>query len=186
MDIIQRAIEFAVKIHAGQKRKGKEIPYIVHPLTVGLILSRVTDDENVICAGILHDTIEDARPYRNIAKETLAKEFGARIARIVNDVTEQDKTLPWAQRKRQALEHVPMMPRDSLLVKSADVLNNLSDQINDYKLRGDSMFEAFNAPKKAQLERYIKLIAALERAWPKNPLIGELKGKLKKVESLWR
>lgn len=63
--LIQKAVSFAIKVHeldAKQKRKGKEVPYITHPLTVGLIVSRVTQDENTICAGVLHDTIDDCKP----------------------------------------------------------------------------------------------------------------------------
>ncbi len=60
---IQHAIRFAIKTHEGyqkQKRKGKDVPYITHPLTVGLILAKAGANEDVIIAGILHDTIEDS------------------------------------------------------------------------------------------------------------------------------
>ena len=57
--MINKAIAFAVKAHEGQPRKGTEIPYIFHPLEVGMIVSRITDDEEVIAAAVLHDTVED-------------------------------------------------------------------------------------------------------------------------------
>src|SRR5687768_16215143 len=98
----QKAIKFAIKVHQGQTRKGKDETYIVHPLAVGLILSRVTSDEDIIIAGILHDTIEDCKPYGSITKELIVKEFGENVAEMVNDSTEQDKSLPWDERKRLA------------------------------------------------------------------------------------
>ena len=55
--MINEAIEFAAKAHEGQLRKGTKKPYIVHPIEVSEIVSAMTDDEEVICAAVLHDTI---------------------------------------------------------------------------------------------------------------------------------
>ena len=57
---IKKAIRFTTKtreVYQKQKRKGKDIPYITHPLAVGLILARACASEDVVIAGILHDTI---------------------------------------------------------------------------------------------------------------------------------
>src|SRR4030067_1935803 len=167
---IKKAISFADAVHQGQSRKGSDTPYITHSLTVGLTLAGVNSREDVICAGILHDTIEDCKPYGSITRETLIKEFGADVACIVNDVSEKDKSLSWVERKETALNRIPQMEQDSLLVKSADVLDNLFDQIADYKDKGDAMFANFNAPRSEQLARYMKLVEALQQAWSKNPI----------------
>ncbi len=71
---ISRAIRFSTKTHEvyqKQKRKGKDIPYITHPITVGLILSRAGADENTVVAGILHDTIEDSVEEKKVSEEML-------------------------------------------------------------------------------------------------------------------
>lgn len=183
---IKKAIDFAIEVHRDQNRKGKDVPYITHPMGVALIISLVSKDEDLICAGLLHDTIEDAEPYGSITKEQIEKEFGKKVSEIVNDLTEQDKTIMWEERKRQALAHVNDMPNDSLLVKSADVLHNITDQIADYKIERDMMFERFNAGKAQQLERYEKLISAVGNKWKENPLLDELKEKLDEVKELWR
>jgi len=182
---IEKAIKFATKVHKGQTRKGKTIVYITHPIAVGELIASVSSDEDLLCAGILHDTIEDCVPYGSVTKEIIKVEFGGRVAKIVDDLTEQDKNMPWAERKKLALEHVEHMNHDSLLVKSADVLHNLEDQIADYQKEGDAMFERFNAPKKAQLERYEKLITAIGKKWPLNPLLGKLEVNLAVVKQLW-
>ncbi len=176
---IQKAIDFAIWVHREQKRKGKGTPYIVHPLGVGLILARAGVGEDVIAAGILHDTIEDS--HGHVQRQDIEREFGEHVAQLVNDVTEQDKRLPWEERKRLALEHVTKMSQDSLLVKSADVLHNMSDLVSDLEKEGDSVFERFNAPKEKQFERYTNLVNALETAWPENPLLLDLRESLNKL-----
>ncbi len=182
---IQKAISFAINTHKKQFRKGKDVPYIIHPFSVALILSRVTKSEDIICAGLLHDTIEDCDPEGLVTKEILEKGFGPAVAEMVNDVTEQNKTLSWAERKRLALEHVKNMKSNSILVKSADVLHNLTDQINDYKNEGEDMFKRFNAKKEAQLNRYTNLIGEIEKAYQGNPLLPDLKTALEEVQKLW-
>lgn len=187
--LINRALRFAYKIHQVdqfQTRKGKKIPYLIHPLSVGQILERVGASEEVIAAGLLHDTIEDCKPYGSVTKEMLEKEFGANIARMVNDVTEQDKSLSWEERKRLALEHIKNMEKDPLLVKSADVLHNMTDQLADYISEGEEMFKRFNAPKDKQLTRYIVLISEIIRVYPGNPLRQDLTSTLEKMTQLWK
>ena len=78
------------------------------------------------------------------------------------------------------------MSHGSLLVKSADQLHNMTDMIEDYKIVGDEMFERFSAPKEKQLELYKKLIPDIEKAWPENPLVPELKNALSEIERLWK
>ncbi len=187
---IQKAISFAIKIHQldqNQTRKGTNIPYIIHPLSLGIILARAGAEEDIVIAGILHDTIEDSVASAKVTKEIIAKEFGENIAEMVNDVTEQDKSLPWIVRKQHALEHIPQMENDSLMVKSADVLHNLRDQIADYKQERDAMFKRFNkeASKEMRLEHYRKLVDALNVAWIDNPLLPELEQAYKEVKELW-
>jgi len=184
---IQKAIRFAIKVHEQDqkhKRKGSDIPYITHSLIVGLIISQVTDSNDLICAGILHDTIEDCDSKFPITKEILQKEFGKKIADIVNNVTEQDKSLPWKIRKQRALDHIPHMNKDTLLVKSADVLHNLTDLLQDFEVEGDAVFDRFNAPKDQTITRYKNLLKALETKWPENPLLKDLEYYTRKLISL--
>ena len=173
---IQKAIEFAEWVHRGQPRKGKRAVYITHPLAVGLILARVEAEEEIIMAGILHDTIEDSNGQ--IKREDIERRFGSRVAGMVNDVTEQDKSLPWEERKRIAREHVAEMSRDSLLVKCGDVLQNLTEIAGDFERDGDAIFERFTGGKEKQLETYSKLAGAIASAWPESPLLPDIRAAL--------
>jgi hypothetical protein len=174
---LQDAIDLAIKVHEHdqkQKRKGKDVPYITHPLTVGLILSRAGASEEIVAAGILHDTIEDCEPYGSITEESIAKRFGDEVASLVASVTEQDKTLPWKERKERALEHVAHFSHGSILVKSADVLSNTSELYADFRVDGVATFERFNASGAESLIYTAKLIDALKNAWPESPLYADL------------
>ena len=80
--LIKKAISFSTRVHEidqKQKRKGKDIAYIVHPLSVGLILAKAGASDEIIAAGILHDTLEDSIASNKITKEILAKEFGDEV-----------------------------------------------------------------------------------------------------------
>ncbi len=124
--LVERAYEWAARLHAGQLRKSGE-PYLAHPLSVAYILSLMKLDLPSIAAGFLHDVVEDC----NIPIETLEKEFGKDVATIVEGVTKLTK-LPYSSDKvtKQAenLRKILLaMAKDLrvILVKIADRLHNM-------------------------------------------------------------
>ena len=175
--LIKKAIGFSIQVHETdqkQKRKGKDIAYIVHPLSVGLILARAGASEDVIVAGILHDTLEDSVAEKKITKATLVEEFNEEIANLVLSVTEQNKELPWEVRKREALDHIGTFSHGALLVKSADILNNATELLEDYEKNGDAVFERFNAGKEKIIGNQLRAINAIINCWKENPLARDL------------
>ena len=84
MNLLEEAIIFSTLMHQGKVRKFKKIPYILHPLEVALILSTMTDDQEVIAAGVLHDVVENTD---GTLKE-IGERFGTRVARLVNSASE--------------------------------------------------------------------------------------------------
>lgn len=185
--LIQKSIDFATDAHEVKqkhKRKGKDVPYITHLLSVGLILARVTDDQNIIAAGILHDTIEDCKPQGTVTRKIIEAEFNESVARMVDDVTEKDKALPWLERKMAALQHIKAMSHDSQLVKSADVLHNLSELVQDLEKDGNTtVWPRFNASKADTIKRYDVLITELARVWPENPLLADLTASIQELHT---
>lgn len=184
---IQKAIDFAIKTHElnqKQKRKGKDVPYITHPLTVGLILARVNASEDIIVAGILHDTIEDSRPESKVSLGKITEDFGESVAELVMSVTETDKSIPWDKRKEIALSHIKTFSNDMLLLKSADTIENTRELILDYEKDGDVTFERFNSPKKNFLENYLNVINAISAKWLENPLLPDLKNISLQIEKM--
>ena len=83
---IKKAYEYADNLHKGQTRQSGE-PYITHPLNVAYILAELNADKDTICAGLLHDTLEDT----NVTKEDIAHDFNQEIANLVDGVTKLAK-----------------------------------------------------------------------------------------------
>ena len=125
LGVVLRAAQFASHKHRDQRRKGADAsPYINHPIAVASVLSNEggIDDATVLSAALLHDTIEDTET----SAEELAITFGARIADIVVEVTD-DKSLEKHVRKQLQVDHAHQLSTEAKLVKLADKLCNLRD-----------------------------------------------------------
>ncbi|MGM0438907.1 MAG: HD domain-containing protein [Patescibacteria group bacterium] len=153
----QQAVEFSFKAHEGQKRKGTDIAYVSHPMIVGLILAKISDDEDVIIAGILHDIIEDTK----FTKADIKNKFGSKVANLVDQVSEKDRDLPYIERKDRAAAKLFTIDEEAVLVKAADVLSNITDLSTDLDKRGEESFKIFHPEKEVkikQIERVINII----------------------------
>jgi len=98
MNMIHKAIQFATLAHKNQFRKGTNIPYIVHPFEVAQILTDAKCNEEVIIAGLLHDTVEDT----DVAIGQIEQEFGHYVAELVSSCSE-DKSQSWEERKQHTI-----------------------------------------------------------------------------------
>lgn len=128
LKLLLKALAFAAAKHKDQRRKDVDAsPYINHPIALADILcneGHVTDIE-VICAALLHDTVEDTATE----PEELEAEFGKAIRNIVMEVTD-DKTLPKEERKQAQIKHAAGLSGKAKLVKLADKIANLRDVAN--------------------------------------------------------
>ncbi len=119
------ALAFAADKHKNQRRKDADAsPYINHPIALAnLLLNEAgVEDQRVLIAAVLHDTIEDT----DTTEQELVRHFGKDVADIVLEVTD-DKALPKAERKRLQIEHAAHISRRAKLVKLADKICNLRD-----------------------------------------------------------
>ena len=120
-----RALEFASRKHSTQRRKDAAAsPYINHPIALVSILAVEAGirDPDVLCAALLHDTVEDTKTTPG----ELQQHFGSAIAGIVSEVTD-DKNLETQHRKRLQIEHAHALSPAAGLVKVADKIANLRD-----------------------------------------------------------
>ena len=128
MNRLLAAIAFAAHKHRDQRRKDAVAsPYINHPIALANVLANEggIEDERVLIAAVLHDTVEDTET----TEQELVREFGREIADLVMEVT-GDKALTKAERKRLQIEHAATISRRAKLVKLADKICNLRDITN--------------------------------------------------------
>lgn len=129
MNRILQATHFAALKHTDQRRKNPAAsPYINHPAEVAWLLSSVggIEDENVLIAALLHDTIEDTETSR----EEIVIQFGEHVARLVCECTD-DKSLAKAERKRLQIENAPHKSHGAKCIKLADKLSNLKSMLSE-------------------------------------------------------
>lgn len=150
--MIEKAIAFATKMHEGQFRKGTKRPYIVHPLEVGEIVASMTDDSEVICAAVLHDTIEDCE---GVTEELICQEFTERVAFLVKQESE-DKSKTWLERKGTTIEQLKTASMEVKMIGLADKLSNMRDIDRDYPVYGEKLWERFRMKDKERIGWYYK------------------------------
>jgi len=160
MDKIYKAVEIATEAHKTQKRKGTDIPYIVHPLTVGIFLAKAGCSDNVIVAGILHDTVEDT----DLTIEDVKKMFGEKIANIVAQCSEPpQKEMDWEERKTHTIQLLENAPIEVKQVIAADKLANLKSISADLEKIGDEVWKKFKRGKEKQKWYYKSILKALSK-----------------------
>jgi len=160
-EIIARALEVAARCHQGDSRKESKTPYIVHPVEVAMILQNHFDDEELIAAGLLHDTLEDT----GLIEEELRKFFNNRIARLVlgaSERLENREETPWQERKKHTIESVIDAAQDVKYLVCADKLANMRSMIRDKKRLGDKLWDKFNAGYDCQKWYYRSMAASLK------------------------
>lgn len=148
---IQKAIIRAAVLHSGQKRKADGLPYIIHPYSTAFILTNYIDDEDIITAGLLHDTLEDVSGYK---ENDLKQEFGERVLDIVRQVSEdkdpddskKKAKATWQARKQKYLSHLESASVEAMMVCAADKIQNLTSLTEAFKQQGKDLFKKFNAP----------------------------------------
>ena len=125
VEVIKKAYEYAKKLHDGQYRQSGE-PYINHPLNVAYILADMHADRDTICAGLLHDVLEDTE----ITKEDIAHDFNQNVANLVDGVTKLSK-MNFSSKQDQNLANtrkiITGITEDVriIIIKLADRLHNM-------------------------------------------------------------
>ncbi|HKL09855.1 MAG TPA: HD domain-containing protein [Clostridia bacterium] len=158
--IIEKALKLAVAAHEGQKRKGSETPYIVHPVEVGLILIGNGASEEMVAAGILHDTLEDTE----VEEKTIKKEFGKKVLEYVigaSEVLENRENSPWKARKDHTVRFLADAKMEIKTISCADKLSNIRSMERDNPKRNKSFWNRFNAGYEDQKWYYKSLVESL-------------------------
>lgn len=144
MNIISEAIKFATAAHDGQVRKLNNQPYIFHACEVGQLVSRLTEDDETVCAAILHDVIKDTKASNEEIKDI----FGLRVFELINNnnlISLKDlKNCTDVEEKKIWL---------------ADKISNVSDMYAYYQKNGRALFDLFTNKDPLNYKHYFKEIA---------------------------
>ena len=148
--LITKAYKLAEEKHKGQVRNSGEA-YIVHPLAVAMILAQLEMDDETICAGLMHDVLEDT----DYSKEEMINEFGREITELVDGVTKL-KNLQYKSKEEAQIESIRKMVLAMandirvIIIKLADRLHNM--RTLEYKNREKQISTA-----KETLEIYVPI-----------------------------
>ena len=144
--MIDKAILFAASAHKGMVRKGSKQPYIFHPLEVLNLVSMMTLDDDVLCAAVLHDTVEDT----GVSIEEIKNEFNDRVAKLVACESENkrgnvNKADTWALRKQETIDLIKSIDDEGAkMVCLADKVSNLRSFHLGLLEKGEDFWNLFN------------------------------------------
>jgi len=160
-NLLEEAVAFAAQKHAGQHRKGTNLPYIVHPMEAAAICASFTDDVEVLAAAVLHDVVEDA----GVTAAEIGERFGSRVAAIVAGESEDKRegvpaVQTWKARKVESIEHLAGADDVGVrMVCLGDKLSNIRSIQRDYEEIGDALWQRFNQKNPAEHVWYYSTIA---------------------------
>ena len=147
-ELLASALGFAIEAHAGQTRKGNDIPYVTHVMRVAALVIEHGGDAEQVAAALLHDTVEDCP---GVTEEIVRERFGAEVARIVLALTDTmpgdspEKKSPWRVRKLAYVERLAELDARGRLVAVCDKLDNLRSLASDLRAEGPTTLARFSA-----------------------------------------
>ncbi len=171
----EEALQVATVAHLDQRRKGSQLPYIVHPIHVSVILLRHGFSTEIAIAGLLHDVVED----QGYELAEIERRFGPDVSSMVDALSEQKRDAQgneraWEVRKREALEKMRGASRAAMAVKAADVLHNAQSFIGDLRREGPDVWQHFDRGPRQQLRYYRDTLDIVKERWAGHPLVSEL------------
>jgi (p)ppGpp synthase/HD superfamily hydrolase len=179
----EEALAYAAQLHARQRRKGTEIPYVSHLLAVASLAIEAGASEDEAIAALLHDAVEDQGGAAT--REEIRRRFGDAVVAIVDGCTDTDQEPkpPWRARKEAYIAHVRAASDSVRLVSSADKLHNARSILSDYRTCGEALWDRFTGGREGTLWYYRSLVEAY-REGGGSPLVDELERVVVEIERL--
>ena len=177
------ALIYATQLHRDQTRKGSEVPYITHLLTVAAIVGENNGTENEVVAALLHDAPEDRGGKDRL--EDIRVRYGDEVAEIVDGCTDtyEDPKPEWRPRKEAYVAHVAEAPPSVRLVSAADKLHNARSILADLRAVGNELWDRFTGGREGTLWYYRALVEAYADVGS-NPIVKELDRVVREIEAL--
>jgi len=160
------AFEYAEQLHSGQTRRADGAPFVLHPLEVASLLHADGAPDHLIAAGALHDVIEKT----SVTAAQLRKRFGARVALVVEAVSEDASISGYAARKAALRDQVARAGPEALRLFAADKIS----KVRELRLEGASP----RVLRSRRLAHYQRCLALLQEHIPRSPLVAKLSEEL--------
>jgi (p)ppGpp synthase/HD superfamily hydrolase len=178
----KEAWKFAKELHKGQVRKLIELPYFdAHVQKVNGIVKQYTTDEDILCAALLHDTIEDCFESVQVGYNIIKEKFGKRVADIVLELTssKDDIKNKFDSKGDYLIYKMSRMSNDALIVKLADRLQNISDSFTaSERFRNNYFMETSKIMHQLEKNRRYTRVQSL--------LADQIKMKLDNISSIFK
>jgi (p)ppGpp synthase/HD superfamily hydrolase len=160
----ESALVYANQLHANQVRKGSNVPYISHLLSVAALVIEDGGTEEEAIAALLHDAIEDQGGAKT--REEIRQKFGEKVVAIVNGCTDSEviPKPPWKERKQRYIDNTSSATLEVRRVSLADKLHNARSILADWYRIGEAVWDKFKGGKQGTLWFYRSFIAAHQQA----------------------
>ena len=170
----EQALVYAHTLHREQRRKGSNIPYISHLLSVAALVLENGGDEDEAIAALLHDAVEDQGG--ETTREVILHMFGERVTEIVDGCTDADTIPkpPWRERKEKYIEKLRHASSSIRRVALADKLHNARSILSDLSRDGEGTWDKFTGGKLGTVWYYRTLLEIFLETDPDSWLVIEL------------
>jgi (p)ppGpp synthase/HD superfamily hydrolase len=172
--LIDQAIEFAARVHAGQRQDADDAPFIAHPLEVAALLRHRGLSDEVLAAAVLHDVVENT----GVEPAEIRERFGPRVAELVQTLTEDREIEEYDERKADLRRRIVEEGPDAAAVFAADKVAKLRDLRAGLRDDADAFCRRVGDSLEPKLGHYEETLRALRQAPYDVPLLDELEREL--------
>ena len=179
LPLARQAYTFAWDAHRDQRRESDRARFIVHPLEVAALLHNTGHGEQLVAAGILHDTVEDTAT----TVPDIRAAFGPEIADTVAAMTEDPGIEDFQERKAALRQQIADFDSDATAVYAADKVAKVRE-LRSRATRGENVLDPDNPAGQDKLDHYLASLAMLEQITPEHPLVRQLRFELELLRAL--
>jgi (p)ppGpp synthase/HD superfamily hydrolase len=176
----------AIYGHEGQTRRGKDVPYISHPIRVAGLVLKYGGCYKTAAAAVMHDLLEDLP--EKFTEDYIRSKYGDFICQIVVECSEVIGLNPpkesWIVVKKRHLVEISSMLTESMLLTAADKLDSLREIFSDYKTLGAELWSRFHASKEDTVWYYNEVYNQLEKSGFNNHIMLSYKEALVELNKL--
>lgn len=177
LSLIEKAFRFAEEKHRGHTRKGEDVPYLTHLVTVSIRLAQYGFSDVVIAAGLVHDVVEDTLA----TIEEVREELGEEVAELVATVT-YDESLSWEEKRYAYTEAVRNGSEGAKAISIMDKIHNAESTLIAYEEVGSSVWDRFNRGKDTKIHFEEMMLSMFEETW-EHPFVKEYQELVQKLKA---